>query len=130
LVTAHLETAIGKTRSASLLKLNQDQDTVKCNRSRAKLRRSGKIEPGLTFRSLRHTCATLLVEVGFDIDTVRRWLGQKTLALAIHYFQAANTAERMQGVIEKFDPPVSKKRTKVSNSVRKVPNPPQAKRCK
>jgi integrase len=70
----------------------------------AKLKRSGKVDSGLTFHGLRHTCGTLLVEAGFDIDTVRRWLGQKTLAMAIHYSETADTAEKMQDVIRKFDP--------------------------
>jgi integrase len=77
----------------------------------AKLTRSGKIDPGLTFHGLRHTCGTLLVEAGFDIDTVRRWLGQKTLAMAIHYSETADTAEKLQEIIKKFDPLGSKKRT-------------------
>ena len=77
----------------------------------AKLRRDGKVESGLTFHGLRHTCGTLLVEAGFDIDTVRRWLGQKTLAMAIHYSETADTSERMRDVIRKFDPLGSKKRT-------------------
>jgi integrase len=66
----------------------------------AKLTRSGKIDPGLTFHGLRHTCGTLLVEAGFDIDTVRRWLGQKTLAMAIHYSETADTAEKLQEIIK------------------------------
>jgi integrase len=77
----------------------------------AKLTRSSKVDPGLTFHGLRHTCGTLLVEAGFDIDTAHRWLGQKTLAMAIHYFETADTAEKMQDVIKKFDPLGSKKRT-------------------
>ncbi|MGC1748371.1 MAG: tyrosine-type recombinase/integrase, partial [Pseudolabrys sp.] len=77
----------------------------------AKLTRSGKIDPGLTFHGLRHTCGTLLVEAGFDIDTVRRWLGQKTLAMAIHYSETADTAEKMQEIIKKFYPLGSKKGT-------------------
>ena len=76
-----------------------------------KLRRDGKVESGLTFHGLRHTCGTLLVEAGFDIDIVRRWLGQKTLAMAIHYSETADTSERMRDVIRKFDPLGSKKRT-------------------
>lgn len=77
----------------------------------AKLTRSSKVDPGLTFHGLRHTCGTLLVEAGFDIDTAHRWLGQKTLAMAIHYSKTADTAEKMQDVIKKFDPLGSKKRT-------------------
>lgn len=77
-----------------------------------RLEQDGKIEPGLTFHGLRHTVGTLLVEAGFDIDTVRRWLGQKTLAMAIHYSQTADTSERMREVNERFDPLGSKKGTK------------------
>jgi hypothetical protein len=54
---------------------------------------------------------TLLVETGFDIDTVRRWLGQKTLAMAIHYSETAETTDRMAGVLARFDPLGSKTRT-------------------
>ena len=39
----------------------------------------GLVGDGLTFHGLRHTVGTLLIEAGADIDTVRRWLGQKTL---------------------------------------------------
>ena len=47
----------------------------------------------------------------YDIDTVRRWLGQKTLAMAIHYSETADTSKRMIGVMQKFDPLGSKSRT-------------------
>lgn len=77
----------------------------------AKLEKVGRVEHGLTFHGLRHTCGTLLVEAGFDIDTVRRWLGQKTLAMAIHYSKTADTSVRMRGMMKKFDPLGSKKRT-------------------
>lgn len=76
-----------------------------------RLEREGAVEPGLTFHGLRHTVGTLLVETGFDIDTVRRWLGQKTLAMAIHYSETADTTERMAGVLSRFDPLGSKTRT-------------------
>ena len=77
----------------------------------AKLQREGRVGDGLTFHGLRHTCGTLLIEAGFDIDTVRRWLGQKTLAMAILYSQTADTSERMREINERFDPLGSKKRT-------------------
>jgi integrase len=77
----------------------------------AGLKRDGKIGDGLTFHGLRHTVGTLLIEAGFDIDTVRRWLGQKTLAMAIHYSETADTSQRMREVIEKLDPLGSKTRT-------------------
>jgi integrase len=75
------------------------------------LKRDGKIGDGLTFHGLRHTVGTLLVEAGFDLDTVRRWLGQKTLAMAIHYSETADTSHRMRDVITKLDPLGSKART-------------------
>jgi integrase len=76
-----------------------------------RLEREGAVEPGLTFHGLRHTVGTMLVEAGFDIDTVRRWLGQKTLAMAIHYSETADTTDRMDGVMARFDPLGSKTRT-------------------
>src|SRR5215471_18417527 len=87
-----------------------------------RLTKSGKVSPGLTFHGLRHTVGTLLVEAGCDIDTVRRWLGQKTLAMAIHYSETADTAGRMKRVLARFDPLGSKTRTKLSNMPKKVSN--------
>jgi integrase len=87
-----------------------------------RLEKQGKIEAGLTFHGLRHTCGTTLVEAGFDIDSVRRWLGQKTLAMAIHYTKTADTSQRLKQMMKKFDPLGSKQRTKVSNFSRKVSN--------
>ena len=77
----------------------------------ALLKRHGKIGEGLTFHGLRHTVGTLLIEAGYDLDTVRRWLGQKTLAMAIHYSETANTSDRMNEIMNKFDPLGSKSRT-------------------
>jgi integrase len=77
----------------------------------AKLEREGRVGDGLTFHGLRHTVGTLLVEAGFNLDTVRRWLGQKTLAMAIHYSATADTSKQMRGVLKKFDPLGSKTRT-------------------
>ena len=87
-----------------------------------RLTKSGKVCPGLTFHGLRHTVGTLLVEAGCDIDTVRRWLGQKTLAMAIHYSETADTSGRMKSVLARFDPLGSKTRTKLSNTPKKVSN--------
>ena len=69
-----------------------------------RLEAAGKVEPGLTFHGLRHTCGTLLAEAGYDIDSVRRWLGQKTLAMAIHYSNTADTSEKLRGLMGGFDP--------------------------
>lgn len=77
----------------------------------AALKRAGKVGDGLTFHGLRHTVGTLLVEAGRDIDTVRRWLGQKTLAMEIHSTETADTSQRMREVVTKLDPLGSKSRT-------------------
>jgi integrase len=88
----------------------------------ARLHRQGLVGDGLTFHGLRHTVGTLLIEAGADIDTVRRWLGQKTLAMAIHYSETADTSAKMQGIMKALDPLGTKRRTKVSNSPKKVSN--------
>jgi integrase len=88
----------------------------------AKLQEKGLVGDGLTFHGLRHTVGTLLIEAGADIDTVRRWLGQKTLAMAIHYSETADTSAKMQSLIGTLDPLGTKRRTKVSNSSKKVSN--------
>jgi integrase len=77
----------------------------------SRLEKQGKVEAGLTFHGLRHTCGTTLVEAGFDIDSVRRWLGQKTLAMAIHYTNTADTSQRLAQMMDQFDPLGSKQRT-------------------
>lgn len=59
----------------------------------------------------RHTVGTLLVEAAFDIDTVRLWLGQNTLAMAIHYSEAATAGDKMSALLARFDPLGSKART-------------------
>jgi integrase len=88
----------------------------------ARLKMQGLVGDGLTFHGLRHTVGTLLIEAGADIDTVRRWLGQKTLAMAIHYSETADTSAKMQGILTALDPLGTKRRTKVSNSAEKVSN--------
>lgn len=88
----------------------------------SKLEREGKVGPGLTFHGLRHTVGTLLIEAGVNLDTVRRWLGQKTLAMAIHYSETADTSKEMRGALKNFDPLGSKARTKVSNAAKKTSN--------
>ncbi len=83
----------------------------KCSFKKAmkRLADEGRVGPDLTFHGLRHTVGTLLVEAGVELDIVRRWLGQKTLAMAIHYSEAADTSRQMTGALLKFDPLGSKK---------------------
>jgi integrase len=82
----------------------------KCSFKKAmkRLADEGKVGADLTFHGLRHTVGTLLVEAGVELDIVRRWLGQKTLAMAIHYSEGADTSRQMTGALLKFDPLGSK----------------------
>jgi len=88
----------------------------------ARLGQQGLVGDGLTFHGLRHTVGTLLIEAGADIDTVRRWLGQKTLAMAIHHSETADASAKMQQLIGTLGPLGTKGRTKLSNSAEKVSN--------
>lgn len=74
------------------------------NKAMKRLESEGKVEAGLTFHGLRHTVGTALVEAGVELDVVRRWLGQKTLAMAIHYSQSASAERQMSGAVAKLDP--------------------------
>lgn len=74
------------------------------NKAMKRLESAGQLEPGLTFHGLRHTVGTALVEAGVELDVVRRWLGQKTLAMAIHYSQSASAERQMTGAVAKLDP--------------------------
>jgi integrase len=74
------------------------------NKAMKKLQSDGKVGRGLTFHGLRHTVGTLLVEAGVELDIVRRWLGQKTLTMAIHYSEGADTSQQLSGAVLKFDP--------------------------
>jgi hypothetical protein len=53
---------------------------------------------------------------------VRRWLGQKTLAMAIHYSETADASAKMQGLIGALDTLGTKARTKLSKSAEKLSN--------
>jgi len=47
-----------------------------------RLETAGKVGDGLTVHGLRHTCGTLLKELGFDLDTIADMLGQETAGMA------------------------------------------------
>jgi integrase len=81
------------------------------NKAMKRLADEGRVGHDLTFHGLRHTVGTLLIEAGVELDIVRRWLGQKTLAMAIHYSEGADTSTQMSGAVMKFDPLGSKKGT-------------------
>jgi integrase len=81
------------------------------NKAMKRLADEGRVGHDLTFHGLRHTVGTLLIESGVELDIVRRWLGQKTLAMAIHYTEGADTSKQMSETVMKFDPLGSKKGT-------------------
>jgi hypothetical protein len=64
---------------------------------------------------LRRTVGTLLPEVTDDLDLIRRWLGQKTLAMAMHYSSIADVSAKMRDALEKLDPLRTKSGTNVSD---------------
>lgn len=104
LASAAPHDAITLTASSNGTPWTSDGFRASFNKAMKRLEGGGKIGPGLTFHGLRHTVGTLLIEAGVELDIVRRWLGQKTLAMAIHYSEGANTAEQMSGAVLKFDP--------------------------
>lgn len=52
---------------------------------------------------LRHTLGTRLREAGADLDDIRRILGQKTLVMAQHYSETADTSEKSRAVVARLD---------------------------
>ena len=90
-------------------------DTV-FGRAMCRFEEAGMVGSGLTFHGLRHTVGGLLREITDDLDLIRRWLGQKTLHMAIHYSDRADTSKQMGAIVENFDPlgtkPGAKRRTR------------------
>ena len=74
---------------------------------------NGDREPYLALKSLRHTVATILAEMGMDDRAIADMLGQKTLAMAQHYSNRANRTRKLAPVIRDFDAEVNRRRTKI-----------------
>jgi integrase len=68
-----------------------------------RLEASGKIEAGLTVHGLRHTCGTLMRELGFDKDTIADMLGQEDAGMAEWYARDADLERKLVGVVSKID---------------------------
>jgi integrase len=68
------------------------------------LEKAGKVGLGLTLHGLRHTVGGLLRGITDDLDMIRRWLGQATLHMAIHYSEGADVSEQMDSIAAQFDP--------------------------
>ncbi len=76
---------------------------------RKQLKVDGKIGDGLTVHGLRHTCGTLLKELGFDLDTIADMLGQEGAGMAAWYARDADVERKLTGVVEKLDEHLSNK---------------------
>jgi integrase len=68
-----------------------------------KLEEKGKVGPGLTIHGLRHTCGTLMRELGFDKDTIADMLGQEDPGMAEWYARDADLERKLTGVVKKID---------------------------
>jgi integrase len=62
-----------------------------------------KVEPGLTIHGLRHTCGTLMRELGFDKDTIADMLGQQDAGMAEWYARDADLERKLDGVVKRID---------------------------
>lgn len=76
------------------------------------------IGTGLTLHGLRHTVATELRELGFDLRTIADMLGQKSVSMAEHYSRSADLQEKLKPVVEKMEN-AEKTRTELSRKSRK-----------
>jgi integrase len=68
-----------------------------------RLKEASKINDGLTIHGLRHTCATLMREAGFDKDTIADMLGQETAGMAEWYARDAQLEKKLAGVVDAID---------------------------
>jgi integrase len=73
------------------------------------LEAEGKVERGLTIHGLRHTCGTLLRELGFDKDTIADMLGQEDAGMAEWYARDADLERKLDGVVRKIDRHLNRK---------------------
>jgi integrase len=76
---------------------------------RGRLKKAGLIGDGLTIHGLRHTCGTLMRELGFDKDTIADMLGQEDAGMAEWYARDAQLEKKLAGVVEKIDEHLSNK---------------------
>lgn len=79
---------------------------------RKRLEESGKVEPGLTLKGLRHTVATILSEMGMDERTIADYLGQKTIEMARHYSRRADKRQKLNAVVLSLDEEVKRRAKK------------------
>ena len=78
-----------------------------------KLEKERKIDSGLTLKSLRHTCASILAEMGYDERSIADMLGQKTTEMARHYARRADRSRKVTSIVENFDVELNKRSSSI-----------------
>ncbi|HEV2551253.1 MAG TPA: tyrosine-type recombinase/integrase [Stellaceae bacterium] len=61
------------------------------------------MQPGLTFRGLRHTVGKKLAEAGCDARTIAAVLGHQTEDMARHYAKQEDARRRTSAAIRKLE---------------------------
>jgi integrase len=68
-----------------------------------KLKKAGKIDPGLSYHGLRHWVGKNLAEVGCDAKTIAAVLGHSTTTMAEHYSRTADRRHLAAAAIRKIE---------------------------
>jgi integrase len=74
-----------------------------------RLERLGRIGNGLTFHGLRHTAGKTLADLGADPRAIQALLGQRSLAMAIHYSQEADRRRAAAAAVSFLEQPRNEK---------------------
>jgi integrase len=69
----------------------------------ARLESEGRVGIGLTFHGLRHTAGARLGDLGVDPRTIAAMLGDKTLAMAIHYSEGTDRRQRASAAVASLE---------------------------
>ena len=70
---------------------------------RDRLLAEGKIGPGVTYHGLRHTVGATLADLGTDPRTIAAMLGDKSLAMAIHYSEGTDRRQRASAAVSSLE---------------------------
>ena len=68
-----------------------------------KLETEGKVGRGLTAHGLRHTCATVMKELGVPKELRKEWLGQNSDGMAEWYSRDADMQQQFSELVKKID---------------------------
>ena len=68
-----------------------------------KLEEGGLVAPGLTIHGLRHTHATIMRELGFDLQAIADMLGQEEAGMAAWYSREAELEDKLAKVVARMD---------------------------